>query len=190
VAAPPPVFHVQLRQFPNVARAFNLTGEELSADLLSQWVAGRPVELHDRRWDPQRARLTIYEGPELRPDEIGLGRGWGNVTRSGTDVTARMLVQARDGLGTGDTLKAAIMAGCAAQPLTLGEVVALVGVEGMRASERLARAEQAVWELLHTGTARLVRGGASVSQAEWGTELLSWKAWRDDVLVIEAVPPG
>jgi hypothetical protein len=189
VAAPPPVFHVQLRQFPNVARAFNLTGEQLSAQLLGPWAAGASVELHDRRWDPQRARLTIYEGPELRPDEIGLGRGWGNVTRSGTEVTARMLAQARDGPGSGNALKAAIMAACATHPLTLGAVVALVAVEGTRASECLARTEQAVWELLHSGTVRLVRGGASMSQDEWETELLSWAAWRDDGLMIEVVRP-
>ncbi len=50
--------------------------------------AGRPGE---RKWAPERAKLTIYEGPELRPDEIGVGRGWGNVTKYGTDVTGRLL---------------------------------------------------------------------------------------------------
>jgi hypothetical protein len=180
-------FHVQLRQLPYVARAFNLTGEQLSMRLLERWAAGKSVELQDRLWDPARARLTIYEGPELRADEIGMGRGWGNVTRSGTDVTAQMLAQAQGEPDSSDALKTAIMTGCGSQPLTLGDVVLLAGTERMRASERLARAEQAVWELLHTGMVRLVRDGASLSQEAWEAELLSWAAWRDGALVIEAV---
>ena len=71
------VFHVQFRQFPNVARAFNLTREELDSRILGPWARGEPIQWSDRRWSPERAKLTIYEGPELRPrrsDSGGAGR--------------------------------------------------------------------------------------------------------------------
>ncbi len=183
-------FHVQLRQLPHVARAFNLTGEELSASLLEPWVAGRAVRLQDRRWDPERARLTIYEGPELRVEEIGLGRGWANVTRAGADVTVALLEQARgdvEGRAPTDGLKTAIQARCASAPLTLSDVVALAGSERMRASERLALAEQSVWELLHAGAVRLVQGGEVAASDQWRSVLHSWAAWRDPETTLEAL---
>ncbi len=186
-------YHVQLRQLPHVARAFNLTGEELSERLLEPWVAGRAVQLQDRRWDPERARLTIYEGPELRLEEIGLGRGWANVTRAGADVTVALLEQARGDVEAGartDTLKADIQARCASAPVALGDVVALAGSEQMRASERLALAEQAVWELLHAGTVRLVRAGEAPAPDRWRSVLLSWAAWRDPATTLEAALPA
>jgi len=89
------VFHVQLRQFPNVARAFNLTREELDSQILVPWAAGEPVTWSDRKWPPDKARITIYEGPQLRTEEIGLGRGWANATRTGEDVTERVLTEAQ-----------------------------------------------------------------------------------------------
>jgi hypothetical protein len=187
------VFHVQLRQFPHVARAFNLTSEELSARLLEPWVRGGTVRLQDRRWDPARARLTIYEGPELRLDEIGLGRGWANVTRVGADVTVTLLEQARgdiEGRAPTDRLKAGIQARCASAPLALSDVVALAGSEQMRASERLALAEQAVWELLHAGTVRLVRAGEAPAPDQWRPVLLSWATWRDPATTLEAALPA
>jgi len=64
------MFHVELRQFPHLARAFNLTGEELQERIVAPWVAGEMVDWGDQRWAPERARLTIYEGPRLRPDAI------------------------------------------------------------------------------------------------------------------------
>ena len=85
------MFHVELRQFPHQARAFNLSREELDTRVIAPWVAGRAIELDDRRWSPERARLTIYESPHLTPDQLGMGRGWQSVTRDGVDVTARLL---------------------------------------------------------------------------------------------------
>ncbi|MDQ6817589.1 MAG: hypothetical protein M3018_09340, partial [Actinomycetota bacterium] len=170
-------FHVELRQFPHVDRAFNLSGAELGARLLEPWVAGRTVELQERRWDPERARLTIYEGPKLRPEQIGLGRGWANVTRSGAEVTEALLAKARGApearVSSGD-LKAAVLKRCASEPLALGEVVALVGTDRGRASERLALAEEAVWELLHAGAVRLVRDGEAAAPDRWRSVLFSW----------------
>jgi hypothetical protein len=55
----------------------------------------------------------------------------------------------------------------------------------LRASERLAVAEQAVWELLHERRVTLVRGvpaGAQpgpepIAEAEWQPALLAWGSW-------------
>src|SRR5436190_10395298 len=92
------MFHVQLRQFPNVSREFNLSAEDLRARILVPWLTGEMVQSGDRGWAPERARLTIYEGPTLRPEDMGMGRGWQNVTRQGQDVTASLLAQgARSG---------------------------------------------------------------------------------------------
>ncbi len=51
------------------------------------WAAGRPFDLSDHHLSPERAKLTIYKGPELKPEQMGMGRGWANVTRSGEEVT-------------------------------------------------------------------------------------------------------
>src|SRR5205085_3967881 len=92
---PTPVFHVELRQFPHVARTFNLTREQLDGRITRRWVQGQQVELDDRRWAPERARIAIYEGRALAMEEIGLGRGWANVMRMGEAVTDRVLAEAR-----------------------------------------------------------------------------------------------
>ena len=55
------MFHVELRQFPNVTRAFNLTREELDERILGPWIAQAGIELNDRRWSTEKARLTVYE---------------------------------------------------------------------------------------------------------------------------------
>ncbi len=133
-------------------------------------MAGETIELDEHRFSPEKAKLKIYEGPELRPDEIGMGRGWGNVTRRGEDVTARILDEARR--QSAPTLREEavralserLIARAAGGPVGFGEAIALAadGQPGWRASERLAVAEQAVWELLHTGGLALVRDGAPV----------------------------
>ena len=85
------MFHIELRQRPHTARAFNLSEEELSRRFLAPLRAGQTLAYGDREWEPAKTKLTIYEGRELGPEEIGLGRGWQNVARSGTEVTERML---------------------------------------------------------------------------------------------------
>ena len=174
------MFHVELRQFPHQARAFNLTREELDAKILRAWAAGVAVEYDDRRWPPDRAKLTIYEGPALRPDEMGLGRGWANVTRSGSDVTERLLADPGEGSSV-EELKRAILAACEGGAIALGQLVDLAGADraGSRASERLERAEQAVWELLHQGRVSLLRHGAPVAREQWQPALLAWASWID-----------
>jgi hypothetical protein len=178
------MFHVELRRFPNVARAFNLTAEELEHRIVAPWAAGAPVELDDRQWEPARSKLAIYEGPEIPPEERGLGRGWAAVTRTGEDVTARMLERAHDSV---ERFKAELLAG---GRMTLSEVVARAtrSHPQTRVSEQLALAEQAVWELLHQGRLALVGPEGTLARERWGPVLLRWESWHEDAVAVEARP--
>ncbi|MFZ0376368.1 MAG: hypothetical protein WAL38_00930 [Solirubrobacteraceae bacterium] len=174
------MFHVELRQFPHQTRAFNLTRQELDARILGPWVSGGRVELDDRRWTSDRARLTIYEGPVLTGDQLGLGRGWANVTRQGEDVTERLLAEAAHPPPVAE-LKRELVERSADGPIAFGAVVELAGERypQSRLSERVALCEQAVWELLHEGAVELTRDGAPVARERWQEVLLTWAAWRD-----------
>jgi len=180
------MFHVELRQFPHQARAFNLTREELNARILAPWVAGAAVELDDRRWLPERAKLTIYEGPELAPEDLGMGRGWGNVTRDGAEVTARLLDEVAHPPPVAE-LKRELLDRCADGALPLHRLVDVAGERypQARVSERLALCEQAVWELLHESAVLLARAGAPVARDDWQALLLSWATWSADGMTIE-----
>ncbi len=181
------MYHVELRQFPYVTRAFNLEREALEARFLGPWLRGETIEHGDRHWSRERATMTIYEGPELRPDQIGLGRGWANVTRTGTDVTKALLDEPRPEATHGRAehaavraCKDAILAQLASEPVSLRGVLAIVDeqIGTRRASARLALAEQAVWELLHERLADLESAsGATVADDEWLVELISWETW-------------
>jgi hypothetical protein len=182
------MFHIELRQFPHQARAFNLTRDELEARILGPWASGGAIELDERRWSPDRARLTIYEGPHLDTDQLGMGRGWGNVTRDGKDVTERLLAEVTHPSPAGE-LKRELVDRCAYGPLPLGRLVEHAGERypQSRVSERIALCEQAVWELLHERAVQLVRSGAPVRTDEWQAVLLSWEAWRGDRVMIDRV---
>jgi len=179
------MFHVELRHFPRVARAFNLGREELDARILIPWVTGTAVEMDDRRWAPERAKLAIYEGRALASDELGMGRGWSNAGRSGEQVTERLLAETKQRVKAPPALvelKRELLARCGRARLGLREIVALAETEqpSLRASERLALAEQAVWELLHAGQLRLLRDGAPLGNEDWQPALLSWGSWAGE----------
>ena len=180
------MFHVELRQFPHQARVFNLTRSELDARILGPWASGAEVELDEHRFSPERARLTIYEGPELGADQRGLGRGWANATRQGEDVTARVLGEAAGSPALAE-FKRALLGCCADGPVALSRIVELAAERypQSRISERIALCEQAVWELLHEGTLGLTRGGAPVTPEQWQAALLSWATWSADGTAIE-----
>jgi hypothetical protein len=178
------MFHLELRQFPHVARAFNLSREELDTRFARPWVSGTAIQHQDRRWAPERARLTIYEGPALRPDEIGLGRGWATVGKTAREVTETVLGEAQRGAGASQAVQTftAVLIAEAATSLPLGDVVILAAREypQWRPSEQLALAEQAVWEMLHHRQLTLTRGGAAVDAEDWRAVLLSWGSWSGD----------
>jgi hypothetical protein len=182
------VFHVELRQFPHQARAFNLSRDELDVRILGPWVSGAAVLLQDRQWVPDKARLTIYEGPELGSDQLGLGRGWANVTREGHDVTAALLAEVKRPPAV-SAFKADVITRCAGGAVSIGELVALAGERypQSRVSERIGLCEQAVWELLHEGTVHLSRAGAPVAHEQWQATLLDWGAWGNDAVAIRGL---
>jgi hypothetical protein len=181
------VFHVELRQFPHQARVFNLTRSQLDARILGPWASGTEVELDEHRFSPERARLTIYEGPELGEDQRGLGRGWANATRQGEEVTARLLAEAAGPPALAE-FKRALLGSCANAAVTLGRVVELAGERypQARLSERTALCEQAVWELLHEDAISLLRAGAPVHRDAWQGVLLDWEAWRGDGVTVRS----
>lgn len=175
------MFHLELRQFPHVARAFNLTREELDLRFVRPWVAGSIIEHDDRRWAPERTRLKILEGPELRPRELGMGRGWASATKQGRDVTDALLAEARRGAEARpevESLKAAVLE-VAASAISVQDVMALAAAAhpGWRPSEQLALAEQTVWEMLHQQRLALTADGEPVDRRQWQPILLSWETW-------------
>jgi hypothetical protein len=189
------VFHVQLRQFPHSARAYNLSRAELEQRFTRPWASGHEVATEDRKWRPEKAQLTIYESRPLRADEIAIGRGWGNVERAGADVTDRELAAIRPAAsatraaGGPPPALAAVkdelvaLTGIAAIPVSRAVSLARIAAPGARASERLALAEQAVWELLHERRVELARAGAerqAVPSEEWERLLLSWTTWTKE----------
>ncbi len=179
------VFHVELRQFPHQTRAFNLTRDELDAQIVGPWIAGEPLDLNEYRWLPDRATLTIYEGPLLEVADMGLGRGWQNVTRTGRDVTQEVLIEARDEtseLPTADDFKDEVAGRAGAGAISVSGLVELAGewYPQSRVSERIALCERVVWELLHSVPVTLSRRGKPVPAYEWQAVLLTWATWTDD----------
>ncbi len=88
------VYHLELRQFPHNTCAFNLTGEDLRP-VLEPWVRERVFEYGEQKWVPQKAKLTILEGPHLAVEQLAMGRGWGAAQRESEDVTERLLAAAQ-----------------------------------------------------------------------------------------------
>jgi hypothetical protein len=87
-------FHVEIGSGLNHARAFNLSGAELSEKVLAPWLAGHPIKLGERDWDPRKSTLRILEGPHLDTPDLSFGQGWANAERSAEDVTRRELDEA------------------------------------------------------------------------------------------------
>lgn len=175
------MFHLELRQFPHVARAFNLSREELDARFARPWAGGTSVRYEDYAFHPEKGRLTVYEGPELLPEDVGMGRGWANVGRTSQDVTETILAEAERGTESRSAVEMfkAIVRDAARTPISFSEVIALASAEhpGRRASECLAMAEQAVWELLHQGRLTLTAGDDPVATDQWAAIILRWETW-------------
>jgi hypothetical protein len=178
------VYHLELRQFPHVARAFNLDREALETRFLKAFAAGEMIELEDRRWSPERTRLTVLEGPALGHGDRGMGRGWSQATKEGQDVTEAVLAEVHRGAEARpevEALKDAI-AEVAHRPIGFPDVIALAVVKQplWRASEQLSLAEQAVWEMLHQGRLEMWRDDAAVPREGWQPVVLRWSTWTGD----------
>jgi hypothetical protein len=179
-----PCYHVELKSFPHVARAFNLDRETLDRRFLSPFAAGEIIECDDRRWAAERTRLTVFEGEAVGDAARGLGRGWGEVTRGGREVTDAVLAEIQRGAGARTEVEALgrAIAEVAARPggIALPDAIALASAAqpGWLASEQLSLAEQAVWELLHRRRLEMLGAdGSPVPQERWQGFVLSWAQW-------------
>jgi hypothetical protein len=83
-------YHLELRQFPHVARRFNQSEPQVLA-LAKPWVGEEWIEEAERKWNMNEATLTILEGPKLSMADLAMGRGWRNAQRRSEDVTERVL---------------------------------------------------------------------------------------------------
>ncbi len=191
------VYHLELRQFPHTARVFNLERAALDTRFVRPWVQGEMIDHDERRWAPERTRLKILNGPAVRLDELGLGRGWGQATKDSEDVTDAVLADAQRGAGARPEVEALKeqIAYRAAEPLAVTEVMELAGAAnpGWRASEQLAAAEQAVWELLHQERVAILSGGAEIPRERWQETVLRFSTWApavDDAAVSLQVTHG
>ncbi len=84
-------FHVEIRSGHRWAREFNLDEATLREAVLEPWVQNRPVLLGDREWEPSECALRVLEGPELSPQDLAFGRGWGAAEHSGRDVARELI---------------------------------------------------------------------------------------------------
>jgi hypothetical protein len=95
-------YHIELRQFPHNTCHFNLNAQQVNAVVVEPWAREKWIDIGDRKWNPNQARLTVIEGPRIPVDELSMGRGWRTAQRQGRDVTERLLAAARERMGGGD----------------------------------------------------------------------------------------
>jgi hypothetical protein len=87
-------FHVELRTGINHARAFNLSREQLLAQVIAPWMEDLMIELGEQEWLPAESQLKILEGPQLGGPDLAFGQGWANAERASENVTKRELASA------------------------------------------------------------------------------------------------
>jgi hypothetical protein len=92
------MFHIELRQFPHNMCHFNMTEQELFAQVLDGWAREQWIELGDRKWNPHQSKLIVLEGPQIPIEQLSMGRGWPTAQRQGEDVTERMIAQAKQAI--------------------------------------------------------------------------------------------
>ena len=129
------MYHVELRQFPHNMSRFNLTEAELST-IVEPWVREQMVEFGERKWSPQQAKITIFEGPHMPLDQLTMGRGWRTAERESENVTDAVLAAAREAVAAAPTpapaappsAPTAAADGALADPLALGvQLASLLG---------------------------------------------------------------
>jgi hypothetical protein len=94
------MYHIEIRQFPHNMNRFNLSASELGA-IVEPWSQERFVDVGERKWNPQTAKLIVLEGPELPFEQLSMGRGWRLAERESEDVTERILSAAAEVVAAG-----------------------------------------------------------------------------------------
>jgi hypothetical protein len=165
------MFHVEIRMGIQVVREFNLNDERLWRVFLAPLMAGQDFALEGHDFSPRHTRLKVYEGPELRPDQLSMGRGWQNVERTAGDVTERVLQQARGYTGqsaphrapsaASDLVRERLLGRIAAGPIAADEILAIVAelMPDSTEADRLDAGRHAAWTLLERGAAQLTPSG-------------------------------
>jgi hypothetical protein len=117
----------------------------------------------------------------VRLEELGLGRGWGQITKASQDVTEAVIAEAERGARARPEVEALkeTIEECATAPIGFAVAVELAaaGHSRWRASEQLSLAEQAVWELLHQGRITLATAAGPVAPEGWQAIVLDWATW-------------
>ena len=170
------VFHVQLRQSVNVSREFNLTEDELrrahpramdgrsARSVRGAKVGAGAGEAHDLRGSGTASRRD-RDGPRLGERDQARDR----CDRSGCWPTPAVPRRRPPTPPRRPSWITASRRSCAARRAagsTLPDCILLAGSRrfGARVSERLALAEQAVWELLHAGAIALDGDGVGAGR--------------------------
>jgi hypothetical protein len=85
-------FHVRLeRGFLRQAHEFNLQEHDVIERYVRPWRDGQPVEIADKTFSPPAAKMIIYAGRRVPPNQTAMGQGWSNAVKLGEDVTASLL---------------------------------------------------------------------------------------------------
>lgn len=168
------MFHVEMRMGMSVVREFNLTDQRLWREFLAPLMADADFTVEGHDFTPRKTRLKVYEGPELRTDQLALGRGWQNVERTASDVTERVLERAREHSGhaatppppavqaaAGELVRERLLGRIAAGPISAPEILAIATelMPNGTDAQRLEVAQRAVWALLERGVAQLTPTG-------------------------------
>ena len=128
-------FHVEISAGINHARAFNLSEDVVQRSIVAPWLEKRPIELGDRKWNPEESELRVLEGPELSNPELSFGQGWSNAERGGEFVTQQLLDDAVEARREGTAGPAAIVIE------TDSAVQALAGLVGGQVTRNVDLAE-------------------------------------------------
>jgi hypothetical protein len=160
------MYHIELRQFPHNVCRFNLSAPELGA-IVTPWVSEQSVEVGERKWRTDQAKLTILEGPQLGMEQLTMGRGWRAAERESKDVTERLLAEAKQALA-GQV--GAVGVAAAAQPVATGAAsMATTPVGSTSQSEATALADPLTLGMLADlrSVASLLGGDPAVLLAAW-----------------------
>lgn len=157
-----------MRSGIQAVREFNLSEQRLWVEFLAPLMADANFTVAGHEFVPRQTRLKVYEGPELRPDQLGMGRGWQNVERTANDVTERVLERAREHTAapadkpTGaDLLRERLTGRLSAGPIAAREILVVAAELMPDAGERnrVEAARQAAWSLLERDLAQLAPKG-------------------------------
>lgn len=165
------MFHVEMRTGMQVVREFNLSEQRLWVEFLAPLMADAAFSVEGHEFIPRQTRLKVYEGEQLRPDQLGMGRGWQNVERTASDVTARVLARAREHTAqtrperaqpaAAELVRERLIGRLAAGAISAPEVLAITAelMPQADAGEQRELARRAVWELLERDLAQLTPSG-------------------------------